>query len=311
MSNWDERKLMSCNFPLWNLYTRRNVTIIVLFNAKAMVMIIRSKILQLALLFMFIPGMFAFGQSRVSVETIPLVKKLIPGQVFEIAVVFTMEPEWHIYWQNPGDAGIPTTFTWTLPPLFSMVDMQEPVPDRHVDEGITTFIHEEEAIYLFQCLAPADIPDTSVFEVAVDWLECKSICQAGADTLQFSLPQHAKTEQLDLIRTQAISQFAEPSENDVWQVRIKKGQVVLKSKKTRARDARPIHVDFFPITEMMYDIERPPRLKKGFRHDTIYIPLSEYREEDPEVLEGILVEQFSTPEGLVTVNTHINKAILP
>lgn len=303
-----KRVVTHFNFLLWNLPGERIVTNIVLFNQASRDTIHLSRYIIVILMFLS-PAIFATEKSKVSVKVIPLVEEISPGETFEIAVVFTMEAEWHIYWQNPGDAGIPTTFEWSLPHQFEILEMQEPVPERLVDEGITTFVHNEEAIYLFTSQAPAVLPDTSVFEVRIDWLECKSICLAGADTVQFSLPQ-AFPIQIDGLRQRAFSRLPEPAEKDAWMARIKKGRVELKSLKPRDRDSRLVEVDFFPSTEMVYDVGKTVRLKRGFRRDTVLLPLSEYRNSDPEAVEGILVQKHATPQGVITVNTMIHELIL-
>jgi len=296
------------NFPLWNLPGGRIVTIIVLFNQTLRGTILSSRYIS-AILLCLSPAIFAAEESNVSVEVIPLVEEISPGEPFEVAVVFNMESEWHIYWQNPGDAGIPTTFDWSLPPQFEILDMREPVPVRHIDEGITTFIHEKETIFLFKFQAPDVFPDTTVFEVMIDWLECKSICLAGADTVQFSLP-HAFEIQGSVLKDRALSQFPDPVEKGAWAARTKRKMVELKNLKPRGRSFKLVEVDFFPSTEMIYDIETKARLKRGLRRDTIQIPLSEYHDAEPKSVEGILVQKFSTPKGVVTTNTMIQELIL-
>ena len=38
-----------------------------------------------------------------------------PGQAVQIGLRLQHIPHWHTYWRNPGDSGLPTTLTWTLP----------------------------------------------------------------------------------------------------------------------------------------------------------------------------------------------------
>jgi hypothetical protein len=38
-----------------------------------------------------------------------------PGETFDVALRVTMDPGWHNYWINPGDAGMPTRIAWELP----------------------------------------------------------------------------------------------------------------------------------------------------------------------------------------------------
>ncbi len=39
-----------------------------------------------------------------------------PGDTVMAAIRLQMQPQWHTYWRNAGDAGIPTTVDWALPP---------------------------------------------------------------------------------------------------------------------------------------------------------------------------------------------------
>ena len=45
----------------------------------------------------------------------PSARRSSPGQTDDVALRLKMADGWHTYWQNPGDSGLPTTITWTLP----------------------------------------------------------------------------------------------------------------------------------------------------------------------------------------------------
>ncbi|MEL7113247.1 MAG: hypothetical protein AAGK93_09960, partial [Pseudomonadota bacterium] len=36
----------------------------------------------------------------------------VPGETLWFGLSFEIDPNWHIYWINPGDAGIPPEITW-------------------------------------------------------------------------------------------------------------------------------------------------------------------------------------------------------
>ena len=36
-----------------------------------------------------------------------------PGKTVWLGLQITHQPDWHTYWKNPGDSGLPTTVTWT------------------------------------------------------------------------------------------------------------------------------------------------------------------------------------------------------
>ena len=39
-----------------------------------------------------------------------------PGAPVWVGLQLAHQPEWHTYWKNAGDSGLPTTLSWTLPP---------------------------------------------------------------------------------------------------------------------------------------------------------------------------------------------------
>src|SRR5512132_190003 len=38
-----------------------------------------------------------------------------PGKQVWVGLQLSHQPEWHTYWKNSGDSGLPTQLQWTLP----------------------------------------------------------------------------------------------------------------------------------------------------------------------------------------------------
>src|ERR1700722_15895266 len=65
------------------------------------------------------------------------------GKPFWLGVRLTIDPGWHVYWKNPGDAGLPTRVTFTLPNGFSAGPLRFPTPHRFDQPGnIVAFGYE-------------------------------------------------------------------------------------------------------------------------------------------------------------------------
>src|SRR3989338_3592053 len=63
-----------------------------------------------------------------------------PGWQTHIGVLFDIEEGWHIYAQDPGDAGLPTTVEFSGPPVVQFGPVQYPPPTAFNDPGdIETF----------------------------------------------------------------------------------------------------------------------------------------------------------------------------
>ncbi len=245
------------------------------------------------------------------VELLPLTNTLSQTETFEVAVIFTMVDDWHIYWQNPGESGMPTSFTWELPQGFSIISQQEPVPERHVEDGITTFIHEKEAIYLFQVQTPDQVSECDTFSLIAEWLECRELCRPGSATLSFTLPDSAKNPRsLQQVAERARAQFPVATKNLISSVTLKKKDLLKASLLPMDTPGEKlVSVEFFPFEEMIYDISSPPVIKTRFWRTSVNFPLLDYRDKNPEFLQGVLVGTYSTTEGQTRIATLINKPI--
>lgn len=111
-----------------------------------------------------------------------------PGRPLEIAVVLESEPGWHTYWKNPGDAGMATSVTWTLPNGWKAGELAWPAPSRFQEGEVATFGYSG-AVWLLTSLEGPSRPGADVTVAArVDWLECREICLPGSAEVTLALP---------------------------------------------------------------------------------------------------------------------------
>lgn len=113
-----------------------------------------------------------------------------PGETFRLGVRLRIEPGWHVYWENPGDSGTPTTAKVTAPPGFEVGAPRFPAPVRHEVEGdIVTYVHEGELLLVCDVRAPADLATDAKprFRVASRWLVCTDVCLAGSGEAELEL----------------------------------------------------------------------------------------------------------------------------
>jgi DsbC/DsbD-like thiol-disulfide interchange protein len=113
------------------------------------------------------------------------------GKSFQLCVELRIEPGWHVYWENAGDAGHPTTVDFTGPDGFEFGPVRFPAPMRHASEGdIVSYIHEERLLMLVEVKAPAKLaPDAKLpFRVDCEWLVCTDYCLPGSGAATLELP---------------------------------------------------------------------------------------------------------------------------
>ncbi len=117
-----------------------------------------------------------------------------PGQSLDLGIAFRLAPGWHIYAENPGDAGLPTTVAWTLPQGASVGPLVYPPHKRFDEAGLTTYGYDTHAVFTARATAPAAAAPF-VVGAKVSWLVCKDICIPGEASLSLTLPVAAGTPQ--------------------------------------------------------------------------------------------------------------------
>lgn len=111
------------------------------------------------------------------------------GGRFHLGVVLEPEPGWHIYWRNPGGAGLATDVTFELPEGFRAGELRWPTPVSFIQPGgIIGYGYESPVLLAAEVTAP-DVTDRPVpVYVTASWLACKDICVLGEARLAAELP---------------------------------------------------------------------------------------------------------------------------
>ena len=155
----------------------------------------KSHILLLLLLAVgiLLPGSTLRGQEdpHTLARLLADVESVQPGTEFTLGVRLTMDPGWHTYWKNSGEAGLPTGIDWELPEGFRAGEILWPLPEKYIESGdILTYGYGKETMLLIPFLAPPSLQSGSevTFRAEVTWLECEAICVPGAADLELTLP---------------------------------------------------------------------------------------------------------------------------
>ena len=103
-------------------------------------------------------------------------------------VRFAINDGWHIYAEKPGEAGLPTTVTWTVPQHVKMEPVQYPLAQQLLDPGdLKTFGYVHQAI-LWSRLNAQGASGAIPIHATAHWLACRDICIPGQAELDASLP---------------------------------------------------------------------------------------------------------------------------
>lgn len=133
------------------------------------------------------------GEARVETRLITDVTQVAPGDSFRVGVAYRMDSDWHIYWQNPGDAGLPTDVTWSSPDA-SFGELRWSAPEFFTEEGgISAFGYSGEIVLFAEATASPEATDEITVSAKTDYLACSNACLPGQSRMRRSIPVGPET----------------------------------------------------------------------------------------------------------------------
>lgn len=122
-----------------------------------------------------------------------------PGKPLWLGLQIKHQPEWHTYWKNPGDSGLPITLEWTLPQGLVAGDIEWPIPHKIPLGNLANYGYEGTV------LLPVPVTVTSAFaggalpgarlqvRLKGSWLVCRKECIPEEGDFALDLPVAGST----------------------------------------------------------------------------------------------------------------------
>ena len=114
------------------------------------------------------------------------------GTTFWIGLQLQHAPEWHTYWRNPGDAGLPTELSFTLPKGFELGPVLWPLPEKIAVGRYTNYgFHKDVLLAVAVTVAPtyrAPGHRQVLVQLRANWLACRLECLRQEGQFVLKLP---------------------------------------------------------------------------------------------------------------------------
>ncbi|MFN0157628.1 MAG: protein-disulfide reductase DsbD family protein [Bacteroidota bacterium] len=245
---------------------------------------------------------FASDGHHTKVSLVADVRSVQPGSEFIVGVLMKMDPGWHTYWLNGGEAGLPTKIQWTLPDGITTGDIRWPLPHKYIEAGdVLTYGYEKENMLLVPMKASTTLVpgQTITLTAKIDWLECEHICVPGAATV--SLVLQVMSAPPAGIRDSLVQYYARqvpapiPPASDINLVsETRDGKVILVVKPKEGKFASENSPDFYPYGFDDIIVGRTS-VKASSVEATLEIPLAAFEQvTDSRVFTGVLVYQLES-----------------
>ena len=123
---------------------------------------------------------------------------IVAGRTFWLGLRITHQPQWHTYWRNPGDSGLPTTLDWTLPQGLGAGEVAWPVPQRLPVGHLVNYGYEGTVLLpvpltVTQNFRPSALSPQLKVVLKAQWLACKTECIPEAGEFELQLPVQGST----------------------------------------------------------------------------------------------------------------------
>ncbi|MFC0407866.1 protein-disulfide reductase DsbD family protein [Roseomonas elaeocarpi] len=130
---------------------------------------------------------------RATVSLVSEAAAVAPGQPFRVMLQQVLQPGWHTYWTNPGDAGQATELELALPPGASATPLRFPTPQRIPYGPLVNFGYEGRASFPLAVTPPAALVPGERFHLEgnATWLVCEQVCIPEEAQFRLDLPVEA------------------------------------------------------------------------------------------------------------------------
>lgn len=251
------------------------------------------------------------GNKLVSTKIISDYKNLKPGMQFKLGIILTPEKKWHTYWQNPGDAGLPTTVDLTLPDGIKSGDVIWEQPMKFPFAGMANFGYDGESFLTIPISISKDFQGNELkIEAKVSWLACHEECVPGSSDIFLKLPV-SNTE--PVIDNQNHDYFNKSSRkhsinnSDITVKAVKTGDDTVELEIELPEYLKNISkLEFFPIESGYYDNGSEQVFTKNGCKAYVKLKFDKYREKDPVRTYGILVSDEPLSKDLPNKSVYIN-----
>lgn len=126
-----------------------------------------------------------YGAGNARVRLVASVERLSASEPVILGVEFDIRPGWHIYWKNPGGAGLATEIDWRLPAGVVAGDLQWPLPVGFTQSGdIPGYGYEESVVLAARIRSESAMPGDAVVGASVSWLACRDVCVLGSAEIE-------------------------------------------------------------------------------------------------------------------------------
>lgn len=234
------------------------------------------------------------------------------GQALWVGLQLTHQSEWHTYWRNPGDSGLPTQLEWQLPKGIQAAEVQWPLPHKLKAGSLTNYGFEHTVLLAVPLTVDRSFnPQTSPaldIKLHANWLVCRLECipQEGDFVLrvptQISTATHAAA--FDALRAQQPQALTHAQAKASFE-----GPLLLVQINGLPSTWQGQRLSVFPhgVELLESATDQHPQASQSWQDNTwtARLPVSSLRQTSPQTVELLLVQGDAGARQGVTVGVPV------
>jgi thiol:disulfide interchange protein DsbD len=234
------------------------------------------------------------------------------GTTFWIGLQLQHAPEWHTYWRNPGDAGLPTELSFALPKGLELGPVLWPLPEkiavgRHTNYGF----HQDVLLAVAVWVAPtyrAPGHRQVLVQLRANWLACRLECLRQEGEFVLKLPTQgsfvAHKNAFDGLLSQQHTQLRTPQRPAKFE-----DAVLVSTLQGLPPEWAGKKLSVFPLNPELLEsaTDQHPKASQVWEGDvlSVRLPASTARTESPQDISLLLV----SGEGLLRQGVEVSVPI--
>lgn len=214
-----------------------------------------------------------------------------------IGILIELEKDWHIYWRNSGDTGIPTSIEFDLPDGISIKEIQWSVPKVFEFDGLASFGYEKQVLLIAELTMPKSFESSSVLVTAkIKSLICKDVCIPFNTTVSKEIKlmnSFSAVDEISKLFSQTRINLPEAKNDFELSVTPGDDQITLSIEESVSNSSEIKSLNFLPYENGIFKNTAQQNYKIKDEVMELIIEYDQFKTEELRELYGILVFQFN------------------
>ena len=223
------------------------------------------------------------------------------GKTVQLGLLIEHQPQWHTYWKNPGDSGLPTRLNWALPAGVSVSEIQWPTPGKLPLGPLMNFGYEGKLLLPVTLKLPPGFAAPALqVKLQAEWLVCREVCIPESGDFSLSVPSQGSTVGHAAVFQAAAEAMPVVLPAAQGRVDVRGANLVL------TVDGLPAawqgrEIGFFPETGGVIQNAAKPRARWNGASWTAEVPIDPQRSASPTLMPAV----FTVPGAIAGVQIEL------